>query len=451
MISPVEPLRRRTCSGWTPRATVLVSILGVASVCGADWSHWRGPFYNGATTETNLPKTWSKTENVAWVTALPGPSAATPIVHGTRVFLPTTDTDTQTLHALALDRGSGRVLWQRKVADGMRKDNLSNYASPSAVTDGKVVVFFYGNGELVAYDLDGKELWHRNLQKDYGQFAYQWTPATSPTLHGGKLFLQVLQRNRPVHGAGRTDGPIDSFVLALDPATGQELWKHVRPSDAVAESFEAYSTPIPFEHAGRQELLIVGGDCLTGHDPERGAELWRWGTWNPTRIGHWRLVPSPVTGGGVVLACGPKGSPVFALKAGGNGVLPDTAIAWKSDLNRVLTSDVPTPLFYLGDFFVLSDVRKSLTRVEPATGRVKWSIDTPGSAKYEASPTGADGKIYLLNFRGDLVVVEAAEGKVLPTIPMGDDGDDRIRSTVAIAHGQLFIRTNAKLYCIGKP
>lgn len=451
MISPVEPVHLRPRSAGASLRPWFVSILTVASLSAADWSHWRGPLYSGATTETNLPTTWSKTDNVAWVAELPGPSAATPIVHGARVFLPIADTDTQTLHAFALDRASGRVLWRHKVADGMRKDNLSNYASPSAVTDGALVVFAYGNGELVAYDLEGKELWHRNLQQDYGPFAYQWTPAASPTLHGGKLFLQVLQRNRPVHGAGRTDGPIDSFVLALDPSNGKELWKHVRPSDAVAESFEAYSTPIPFEHGGRQELLIVGGDCLTGHDPERGTELWRWGTWNPTRIGHWRLVPSPITGSGVILACGPKGSPVFAIKAGGNGLLPDTSIAWKSDQHRVVTSDVPTPLFYLGDFFVLSDVRKSLSRVEPTTGRVKWSIDTPGSAKYEASPTGADGRIYLLNFRGEVVVVDPAEGRVLHTIPMGDDGDDRIRSTVSIAYGQLFIRTNAKLYCIGKP
>jgi outer membrane protein assembly factor BamB len=253
-----------------------------------------------------------------------------------------------------------------------------------------------------------------------------------------------------VHGAGRTDGPIDSFVLALDPSTGKELWRQVRPSDAVAESFEAYSTPIPFEHGGRKELLIVGGDCLTGHDPEHGTELWRWGTWNPTRIGHWRLVPSPITGAGVILVCGPKGSPVFALRAGGKGVLSDTAIAWKSDQHRVVTSDVPTPLFYLGDFFVLSDVRKSLSRVEPATGQVKWSIDTPGNAKYEASPTGADGKLYLLNFRGDVVIIDPAAGQVLQTIPMGDDGEDRIRSTIAIAHGQVFVRTNRKLYCLGK-
>src|SRR4030095_5480794 len=98
----------------------------------------------------------------------------------------------------------------------------------------------------------------------------------------------------------------------------------------------------------------------TGQYPVSAKERWRWGAWNPTKIEHWRLVPSPVAGGGVILACGPKGAPVFAIKAGGNGVLNDSAIAWKTD--REISSDVPTPLFYDGDFFILSDSKKSLSR-----------------------------------------------------------------------------------------
>src|SRR5678815_4944796 len=125
-------------------------------------------------------------------------------------------------------------------------------------------------------------------------------------------------------------GERESYLLALEPETGKTLWKHVRPSDARMESHEAYSTPTPFEHNGRTEILIVGGDCISGHSLKDGTEFWRWGTWNPTRITHWRLVPSPVTGGGVVLACGPKGSPVFACKAGAKGPQDDSGLAWKS-------------------------------------------------------------------------------------------------------------------------
>jgi outer membrane protein assembly factor BamB len=236
----------------------------------------------------------------------------------------------------------------------------------------------------------------------------------------------------------------------MDPATGKTLWKVQRPSDAVAESREAFSTPVPYTYNGREEILISGGDMLSGSDPETGKELWRWGTWNPTRIGHWRLVPSPVAGDGIILGCAPKRDPVYAVKAGGSGTLDNSWLAWKSDTVREVSSDVPTPAFYDGDFFVLSDVRKSISRVEPKTGKVKWSKELPGNAKYEASPTAAAGHIYLQNFKGDVVVVEAKSGDIRSTVAMGDSGDDETRSVVAVAHGQLFIRTNHKLFVIGK-
>ena len=85
----------------------------------------------------------------------------------------------------------------------------------------------------------------------------------------------------------------------------------------MAESREAFTTPVPFVHNGRRELLVVGGDDLSGHDLETGKELWRWGTWNPTRIRHWRLVPSPVANEDVILACAPKRDPIYAIRTGG--------------------------------------------------------------------------------------------------------------------------------------
>ncbi|MDB6065883.1 MAG: hypothetical protein JWR26_2091 [Pedosphaera sp.] len=434
----------------TPWLLALASITFCCAAPAENWPQWRGPHFDGSSEEKGLPTTWSK-ESALWSVDLPGPSAATPVVWGDRVFVSSPDMSTRTLHAICIDRKTGKKLWDKQVGEGsIQHDDKSNFASPSPVADAKHVFFFYGNGTLTAFDHAGKENWSRGLTKDYGEFAYQWTFSASPTLYSGKLYVQVLQRNVPVNGHGKTDGPIDSYLLALDPDTGNSLWQHVRPSDAVAESHEAYSTPIPFESQGRKEILIAGGDCLTGHDPETGKELWRWGTYNPAKIGHWRLVPSPVGGGGVVVFCAPKGSPVYAVKAGANGVLPDSAIAWKSDQHREVSSDVPTPAFYEGDFFVLSDVKKTLSRVTPATGNVKWSLELPGRRKFESSPTAADGKIYLMNFGGDVVVVDAAKGEILSTIAMGDANDDMTRSAIVVAHGQIFVRTNAKLYCIGK-
>jgi len=198
-------------------------------------------------------------------------------------------------------------------------------------------------------------------------------------------------------------------------------------------------------------LLVAGGDAMTGHDLETGKELWRWGTWNPKRIRHWRLVPSPVAGEDIILACAPKNDPIYAIRPRGTGVLDDSSIAWISRDVREISSDVPTPAFYDGDFFVLSDLRKCLSRVEPRTGKAKWTIQTPGNAKYEASPLAADGKVYLINHSGEAAVVNAANGDVLKVIPMDKvSGQQVVRASISAAHSQLFIRTTHRLYCISK-
>ena len=137
--------------------------------------------------------------------------------------------------------------------------------------------------------------------------------------------------------------------------------------------------------------MIAGGDCITGNSPENGEEFWRWGTWNPERITHWRLVPSPVTAGGVVVACAPKGSPVYAFKSGAKGTQTDAVIAWKSS-ERDVSSDVCTPLFYKGRLYVLrGEQRPAISRVEPATGNVEWTGELGSRIKIEASSTGVEG------------------------------------------------------------
>ncbi|MCS1408346.1 MAG: Outer membrane protein assembly factor BamB [Verrucomicrobia subdivision 3 bacterium] len=414
----------------------------------ANWAQWRGPSFNGSTTETGLPAKWSKTENVVWKAKLPGESAATPAVWEDKVFVSSTDSQSQSLMALCFDRSSGNPLWSKQLSKGLRQDSRSSYSSPSPATDGQVVVFFYGNGDLIAFNLDGKELWKRNIQKEEGAFAFLWTFSSSPLLYEDKLYLQVLQRDTPVRGRGFSDRENESYILAMNPSTGKTLWRHVRPSKAKAESREAFTTPIPFEFRGQKQILIIGGDVLTGHDPATGKELWRWGTWNPNRIGHWRHVPSPIASEDIILVCAPKRDPIYAIKPGGAGLLNDRAIAWVSNDTRELSSDVPTPACYQGDFFILSDVRKALSRVEPKSGTVKWTTELPGFPKYEASPLAADGKIYVMNFAGDVVVINAEDGKIISNIAMGSGSDDQTRSAIIASHGQLFIRTNSELFCI---
>jgi outer membrane protein assembly factor BamB len=437
--------------------TAALTLLTTGAAMAQNWPNWRGPNYNGSSDAKNLPVKFSPTENVKWAVDMPGPSAATPVIYNDYVFLTSVDAAREALVAYCLDRKTGAVKWKHDVGSGyiaggegnkVQKDSRSNYASPSPVTDGKRVYFFFGNGDLAAFDMEGKKLWQRNLQKDYGDFAFGWTFSSSPVLHEGKLYMQILQRDRPIGPRGKQGAK--SFLLALNPETGAELWQAERPSNAIMESREAFTTPIPHKNNGRTEILIAGGDAISGHDPATGKELWRWGTWNEDhRIPHWRLVPSPVAGEGVVLVCAPKRAPVYATKLGLSGDLGPTGLAWQSEDRSPVTSDVPTPLFYQGKFFVLSDVRKSLSCVDPKTGAVAWTVEVPGRAMCWASPTGADGKIYLMNLDGVVFVHDAKDGKLLHEVPMTTDGQE-IRSTIAVAHGNLFIRTHNKIYCIGK-
>ena len=90
-----------------------------------------------------------------------------------------------------------------------------------------------------------------------------------------------------------------------------------------------------------------------------------------------------------------------------------------------------------------------LSRVEPKSGEIKWTMETPGRDKFEASPLATDGKLYLMNFNSDVVVVDAKNGNVLNEIAMGDEEEAHSRATIAASEGQLFIRTNKKLYCVG--
>ena len=433
---------------------VVILTCSCALSFAGDWSNWRGPHHDGSSDETGVPAKFGPGENLLWKADLPGAAASTPVVWGDSVFVTSTNEKEEKLLGMCLDRKTGAVRWEKEIGKGFRQDDRSTFAGPSPVTDGERVVFFFGTGDLAAFDYSGRELWTRQIQKEYGSFAFMWTFSSSPLLHGGKLYLQVLQRDTGYKGGrGREDGVNESYLLALDPATGKELWKVVRPSGANAESRESFATPMPFTNKERAELLIAGGDVLSGHDPATGREFWRTPSWNPENIGHWRLVAGPVAGAGVVLACAPKRAPVYAWKLGGNGLLTEQDQAWISgdEVNsRDVSSDVATPLFYRNRFYVINSDRKAVACVEPMTGKLFGEYRVEGGAKIECSPTAADGRIYFQDQRGTVTVLAAGdEAKLLHQAEFGDVGQKDIRSTIAIAHGCLFIRTNAALFCVG--
>jgi outer membrane protein assembly factor BamB len=422
------------------KAAIALSIcLAAASGLAANWPQWRGPELNGSTSETNLPATWSKTENVLWSAPLPGPSHATPIIWDESIFINTPDADANLL-LMCLDRHSGALRWQKQVGVGNRAKGRNNMASPSPVTDGKTVWTLFGTGDLAAFDFSGNQLWARSLTKEYGRFVINWLYGSSPLLYKGRLYLEVLRRV-----------PGDSFLLCLDPQTGSNIWRQVRPTDAIQESQEAYSTPMPSECEGHTEIIVVGGDYVTGHDAATGEELWRGGGLrNFDHRPDSRLVPSPVVADGLLFVCGAKRNPFLAFHDCGRGDITTSGLAWSSSED---TTDCATPLLYQGKLFVLDGDKQTLACFEPKTGKVIWRQPLGVHEIFRASPTGADGKIYCFSEYATAVVLSAADGRVLSTIKMGeaDRTDEGLsHSTIAAAQGCLFVRTPAHLYCVAK-
>jgi outer membrane protein assembly factor BamB len=437
----------------------LIVVTTAASALAGDWQQWRGPAFNGTSPETGLPAKWSQTENVKWSLDLPGISGATPIVSGGLVFVMSPDAENQQW-LIAVDRKTGKIAWKQNIAGGALAKGRGNSTSPSPVTDGKTVWALVGTGQLAAFDFSGKEVWRRDLAKDYGKFNINWVYGSSPLLYGGKLYVLVLQRT-PADGGypgieEADKGPRESYLLALDPKSGKTLWKHIRPTDAEQETQETYATPIPHTVGGKTQLLIAGGDYLTGHDPETGAELWRGGGINNKKGlgggGFMRLVPSAVASGDIALVCGPKQSPAIAYRMDGKGDISTSGKAW--EFNEKNTPDTCTPAALGGKFYVFNGDAQTMTCLDAKTGAKVWqesfTLDrTKGREIFRSSPTIADGKIYVIGERGTAVVENLADGKVLERIPMGSAGETT-RSSIAVSDGNLFIRTSEKLWCIGK-
>ncbi|MBL7133166.1 MAG: PQQ-binding-like beta-propeller repeat protein [Phycisphaerae bacterium] len=426
--------------------TYRVGLAALAISCsacfGGDWRHWRGPAYNGSSDEKHLPASWSKTENVTWVRPLPGPSAATPIISGGRVFISSMAGTKHGLLGICVDRRDGKVLWQKSLGTGRWVPD-NNMASCSPVTDGKKVFFLYGTGDLAGLDFGGKVIWSRSLEKDYGRFGIKYAYSASPLLHAGKLYVAVLRRDMDYRMPSGKKVRLDSFLLALDPDTGKTIWKHARTTDAISESQDSYSSPIPCQIGGRDGILVSGADYMTCHDARTGKEIWRY---RYVSRKHWlyRLVPSPLVTGGLVCGVVPRGKSVFGLDPLKKDKSGRAALAWKLDKGP----DICTPLYYKGLLYVLDGQRKELACLDLAAEKLLWRKTLGGRTTFRASPTGADDKIYCINMRGEVTVLAA--GRKLKELARFSMGERNLMASIAAADGALFIRSPKKLYCIEK-
>jgi outer membrane protein assembly factor BamB len=404
---------------------------------GADnWPQWRGPALNGVSGEKNLPVKWTHTENVTWKLPLPAWSGSTPIVWGDRVFLNVADdlkvTHGDNLHLWCIDRSKGTIAWQRPLGGGNHQERKQNMSTPSPVTDGTGVWVMTGTGILKAFDFNGTERWTRDIQKDYGRFGLNWGYGSSPLLHEDSLYVQVL------HGM-RTDDP--SYLLRIDKATGRTVWKVERPTRARMESPDAYTTPALLRYGTTTEIVITGGDVVTGHDPATGKELWRAEGLNPDNDGNYRIVASPVTHGDLIIAP-TRERPMLVLKAGGRGDVSRSHVLWTFGHGP----DVPTPVTDGTYVYVVND-RGIMFCLDARSGKEIYGRQRLRPGTYSGSPVLADGKIYVTNEDGVTAVVKAGPSfEVLAE----NELDDYTLSSAAISDGQIFIRTAKALWCIGK-
>jgi outer membrane protein assembly factor BamB len=422
-------------------------ILLLSSVCMAGhWPHWRGPFYNGSSDEENLPGSFSKTGNMLWVCPLPGESSATPVVSGGRVFVSSTDKNSKDLLGLCIDAKTGSELWRKKLGTAHARIPRNTMATPSAVADGKHVYFMFGSGDLACLDYEGKVLWSRNLQDEYGNITVKFGYSCSPLYHEGKLYV-LIQRRPKEYREPRPEAPLDSFMLILDAGTGKNIRKLARRTDAVDESFDAYSSPLPVPSGAGHEIVTIAGDYVIAREAATGRELWRY-MCNPDKEGNWRQVSTFGIGGGLLCCVRPRGEGVFALRLGGAGTLSDKDVVWTFDGPA---PDCSTPLYYQGMFYILAgdESGKKLTCLDAKTGRQKWAGELGGKPPYRASPTAADGKLYCVNEAGEVVVLSANPEK-FEVLSRASLGGEPTYASIAIADGRLFIRTAENLYCVGK-
>ena len=417
--------------------TVLIwSMVVTLFLCGdvafaENWPNWRGPTRDGISAETNLPVEWDTEQNIAWKRAMPAWSGSTPVIWNELIFI-NVAVDDDNLELWCLDRNTGQTQWARPLSDGNRRLRKQNMSSPSPVTDGERVWVMTGTGIIKAFDFEGDELWTRNIPESYGAFGLNWGYASSPLLHGDALYVQVL------HGM-RTDDP--SYVLRLNAETGETVWRVERPTEAVRESPDSYTTPALLEYDGTTEIVITGGDAVTGHALDTGRELWRADGLNPTRNRSYRIIASPVVHDGLIYAP-TRVKPLLALRPGGRGDVLDTNVVWATDNGP----DVPTPVTDGELFYVVNDsgivfVSDAKTG-DPVYGPVRIQTGT-----YSASPVLADGKIYITNEGGMTTVFKTG-----PTFEVlaENDFDDYCLSSPAISDGQIFIRTTGHLYAIGE-
>jgi outer membrane protein assembly factor BamB len=400
-------------------AAVATLLIGpVAAGADFNWPRWRGPEQNGHSAETNLPVKWSN-ENVRWKTTLPGIGQSSPIIWGERMFLTSYLEKGAERLVFCVDRKSGQIVWQQSAWIGKPEPShlLNGWASASCVTDGEVVVAFFGVGGIHAYTLDGKRLWSRDL----GKFEGPWGTAACPIMVDG-LVIQ------------NCDADTEACLVALDKRTGKDVWRTKR------RDHRGWSTPIVIDTGKRREIVLNGDEGVQAYDPVSGRELW----FCKSVIGRGEPTVTPA-GEGLFVVNGLKNGEVYLVKPGGEGDVTSTHTVWQTP--RRGARDTPSPIV-VGDFIIVTDMEGVFTCYSAKDGHIYWKERLPG--KYSGSPLAANGLVYFADEDGKTVVIKPGPKLEVASENALTAGKDEIfRASLTPCDGQLFARSTTVLYCIG--
>jgi outer membrane protein assembly factor BamB len=437
---------------------LIVLVAGFTTTQAQNWPQFRGPGATGVIEGPAKPVTWdaSKSLNVRWKTPIPGLSHSSPIVWGDKIFVttavssaakdetrfglfgdvePVKDDPAHAWKVFALDKSTGKILWERTAYEGIpkvKRHPKSSHAASTPVTDGKYLIVNFGAEGLYAYDLNGKLLWKQDLGVlDAGWFYdvdYQWEYGSSPIIYKNLVIIQAdIQKN--------------SFIAAYDIKTGKQVWKTSR------EELSSWGSPTVYEGKLRAELIANGTKAIRGYDPLTGKELWRLGPMSEI------TTPTPFVAHDLIFVTSgyPPVQPIYAIRPGGNGDLSlkdgkesSEFIAWSKQRGGPY---MPTPIVY-GDLLYTCSIQGVLTAYNAKTGERVYQERLGGSGgAFTASPVASDGKIYLSSEDGDVFVVKAGSHyELLAKNPVGEV----MMATPAISDNLVIVRTISHLFAFGE-
>jgi outer membrane protein assembly factor BamB len=382
------------------------------------WHQWRGPNQDGSHTAQDLPLEWSEAD-IVWRQELPGRGQSTPCLWGNKIFLTSEEDNGAKRLVYCLDKNSGKLLWQQTAWTGSPEQThkLNGWASASCTTDGERVYAFFGKGGLHCYTVEGEPVW----KKELGSFEGPWGTAASPVIVRGMLIQNC-------------DADTNARLIAFDKVTGEEIWNTKR------EDARGWSTPILIEYNSREELVLNGDSRVTAYHPDSGEILWY------CRSFSGRGEPVATFANGLVHMINGKPGDVYAVRPGGSGDVTETHMAWHT--RRGGGRDLPSPVV-IGKYMLAVNMDGVLACYESPTGKELWRERMGG--KHVGSPITYRGRALLMDETGKVYVVNPGPKMDVERVnSIGNRGDEMFRSSLVPNNGQLYLRSTAALYKVGK-